>query len=128
VRPPLDIEQVTAILSASALVTSWRVLVADETTDRAVYRIRCQLLRPAYRLELRFIQTEAELIYSYQLFTDKPILRWDNAPHFPPLKSFPHHFHEEPGKIEESPLTGDPAQDLPRILIEVGDFLTRSSS
>jgi Family of unknown function (DUF6516) len=121
----LDIEQVTALLAASALVTSWRILIADETANRAVYRIRCQLLRPDYRPEIRFIQTEKEILYSYQLFTAKPLLRWDNAPHFPALQSFPHHVHEETLEVKESSLTGDPLQDLPHILNQVGLFLAQ---
>lgn len=127
-RPQLGIEQVKALLTASTFVTSWRVLIADETTDRTVYKLRCQLLRSAYWLELRFIQTEEELVYSYQLFTNRPLTRWDNAPHFPSLKSSPHHFHEESGKVEEPPLIGDPMQDLPRVLAEMGDLLTKFSS
>ena len=126
-RPKLDIEQIKAILTASAVITSWQVLVADETADRAVYKIRCQLLRPTYRLEIRLIQTEEEILYSYQLFTDRPISRWDNAPHFPALQSFPHHFHEETGGVKESALTGDPVQDLPHILTQARTFLTRPS-
>jgi len=127
VHPKLDIEQIKAILAASALVTSWQVLVADETADRALYKIRCQLLRPAYQLEIRLIQTEGAILYSCQLFTDRPIIRWDNAPHFPALRSFPHHFHEETGGVKESALTGDPVQDLPHVLTQVRDFLARSS-
>ena len=121
----LDIEQGIAPLAASALVTSWRILIADETANRAVYRIRCQLLRPGYRLEVRFIQTEKEILYSYQLFTDKPVVRWDNAPHFPALQSFPHHVHDETLGVKESSLTGDPIQDLPYILGQIGVFLAR---
>jgi hypothetical protein len=127
VPPKLDIEQVKAVLSASDLITSWQVLVEDETSDRALYRIRCQLLRPAYRLEIRLIQTEDETIYSYQLFTDRPIIRWDNVPHFLALQSFPHHVHEENGEVKESPLIDDPLQDLPRILNQVKAFLAKPS-
>jgi len=112
----LNIEQITAILATSALVTSWQILIADETAARAVYRIRCQLLRPAYRLEIRIIRTEKELLYSYQLFTDKPLIRWDNTPHFPALQRFPHHMHEEIQQVKESSLTGDPNQDLQYVL------------
>jgi hypothetical protein len=71
----LDIEQVKALLAASAIVASWQVLVEDETIDRAFYKIRCRLLRPMYQLEIRLIQAEEELLYSYQLFTEKPVLR-----------------------------------------------------
>ncbi len=115
----LNIEQIKALLTASDLVASWQVLLQDETAGRALYRIRCQLLRPTYRLEIRLIQTETETIYAYQLFSDRPIFRWDNAPHFPALESFPHHIHEESGQVKESPLTGDPLQDLSHILDRV---------
>ncbi|MBI3801554.1 MAG: hypothetical protein HY268_31860 [Deltaproteobacteria bacterium] len=67
--PKLDIEQLKAILTASTLVTSWQVLVADEAAHRAVYRIRCQLLRPSYRLEIKLIRTAEEILYSCSLLT-----------------------------------------------------------
>jgi len=125
VPPKLDIEQIKTLLTASPLITSWQVLIADEAARRAVYKIRCQLLRPAYQLEVRLIQTEEDLLYSYQLFTDQPILRWDNAPHFPDLQNFPHHLHEEDKDVAESLLTGDPRQDLPQVLDQVRVHLTR---
>ena len=104
----LDIEHVKAILTGADLVTSWHVLLEDETMDRAVYRIRCQLLRPAYRLEIRLIQIAEELLYAYQLFTDQAVMRWDNAPHFPTLPSFPHHFHAETGEVIKKTTNLDP--------------------
>ena len=121
----LDIEQVKAILTDSDLVVSWQALTEEETAHRAVYRIRCHLLRAAYQLEIRFIQTEDETIYSYQLFTDRPIIRWDNAPHFPALRSFPHHIHGESDEVKESPPIGDPIQDLPYVLDQTRAFLAR---
>ena len=126
-RPNLDMAQLEALLQASPIMTSWQVLIADEAAERAVYKMRCQLLRPALQLEIRLIQTEAELLYSYQLFTDRPILRWDNAPHFLALQNFPHHFHEGTSAVQASSLTGDPVYDLPRILTDVQAFLTRSA-
>jgi len=123
----LDVEQVKAILTVAELVTSWHILLVDETVDRALYKIRCQPLRPAYRLETRLIQTAAELLYAYQLFTDRPIIRWDNAPHFPTLPGFPHHFHAETGEVKASSLTGDPLHDLPDVLHAVRMFLLRTA-
>ena len=120
---PLNIEQITAMLTDAELVTSWHILLADESGNRALYKFRCQLLRPAYRLEIRLIQLEEELLYSYQIFTDQPLIRWDNAPHFPTLPSFPHHFHAETGEVKASSLTGDPLQDLPHVLHAVHMFL-----
>jgi hypothetical protein len=127
VPPKLDIQQIKAILNASDLIASWQVLIEDETADRGLYKIRCRVLRASYELELRFIQTENEIIYSYQLFTDRPIMRWDNAPHFPALQSFPHHTHDESGAIDESNLNGDPVKDLPHVLDELKDLLAKPS-
>ena len=123
----LDIEQVKAILAASDIIASWQVLIEDETAHRALYRIRCRVLRAAYQLEIRFIETENETLYSYQLFADRPILRWDNAPHFPTLRGFPHHLHDESGKVKESPLVGVAVQDLPYVLDQVRAFLAKPS-
>jgi len=126
VRPQLTIEPIEALLATSAIITSWQVLIADEAAERALYKIRCQLLRPAYRLEIRFIQTEAELLYSYQLCTDRPILRWDNAPHFPALQNFPHHFHEGTSGVRASSLIGGPLQDLLHVFASIQAFITKS--
>ena len=123
--PKLDLAQIAALLAVSTVVVSWHIIVADEAARRAVYRIRCQLLRPAYQLEIRLIQIEDELLYSYQLFTDTPLVRWDNAPHFPALPTFPHHLHDETGTVGSSPLNGDPLQDLPYVLNQVTHLLSR---
>ena len=123
----LDIEQVKAILAASDIIASWQVLIEDETAHRALYRIRCRVLRATYQLEIRFIETENEALYSYQLFADRPILRWDNAPHFPTLRGFPHHLHDESGKVKESPLVGVAVQDLPYVLDQVRAYLAKPS-
>ena len=64
-----------------------------------------------------------EFLYAYQPFTDQPVIRWDNAPHFPTLPGFPHHWHAETGEVKESSLTGDPLQDLPDVLNVVHLFL-----
>jgi hypothetical protein len=127
VPPKLDIQQVKQILVASDLIASWQVLIEDETAQRALYKIRCRVIRVAYELEIRFIQTENEIIYSYQLFTDRPIIRWDNAPHFPALHGYPHHVHGETSEVDESTLIGDPILDLPYVLSRVRDLVTKPS-
>ncbi len=64
-------------------------------------------------------------MYAYQLFSHSgTLLRWDNAPHHPHLEtSFPHHFHDEQGRITPSVLQGDPLQDLPVVLTEIDRYL-----
>ncbi len=39
--------------------------------------------------------------YHYQDANEKLVFRWDNAPHFPKMKSFPHHLHLG-NKVRES--------------------------
>jgi len=127
VPPKLDIQQVKQILAASDLIASWQVLIEDETAQRALYKIRCRIIRVAYEFEIRFIQTENEILYSYQLFTNRPIIRWDNAPHFPALHGYPHHIHGETSEVDESTLIGDPILDLPYVLSRVRDLVTKPS-
>jgi len=59
--------------------------------------------------------------YSYQLLRqEKPLLRWDNAPHHPEVSdNFPHHFHDAEAAIKPSELVGDPLQDIPDVLKEI---------
>jgi hypothetical protein len=51
--------------------------------------------------------------YHYQNAKGKLIFRWDNAPHFPKLKSFPHHLHVGNKVIESH------QPDLQEVLHEV---------
>ena len=50
-----------------------------------------------FLFELTEIKNEKQHVekyrYHYQDSEEKLIFRWDNAPHFPKMKSFPHHFH-----------------------------------
>ncbi len=40
--------------------------------------------------------------YHYQNAEEKLIFRWDNAPHYPKMNSFPHHFHAGNRAIESA--------------------------
>jgi hypothetical protein len=53
VPPRLDIQQVKTILNASDLIASWQVLIEDETTHRALYKIRCRALMLQYSRSFR---------------------------------------------------------------------------
>ncbi|MFH0729078.1 MAG: DUF6516 family protein [Pseudomonadota bacterium] len=91
-------------------------MTIDEVLTRSVLRIRCNLLPSFYHLDIRLIQTEDETIYSYQLYTDHPIVRWDNAPHFPNISTFPHHYHNSKEAVESSPLKGSAFEDIDYVL------------
>ena len=118
-----DLQKILSILDLSSVIVKREVLIADEIAERAVYKIRCRLLLSKYHLEIRLIQTEQETLYSYQLFSNHPIVRWDNAPHFPRIETFPHHFHNLRGRVENSELKGAPEKDLPLVLDKIIEFL-----
>jgi hypothetical protein len=77
------------------------------TTSRANLRIRVRFLS-GHLLEVNeAIVIEADQIkhlgyrYHFQDQQNNLIFRYDNTPHFPDLKSFPHHKHVK-NKVEES--------------------------
>ena len=72
--------------------------------------------------QIRFRQIDDQVRYSYQLFSNKPILRWDNSPHFPGLENFPHHFHDEADSTKPSKLTGEIFVDLNIVLGEIKKY------
>ena len=105
-----------ALLRASPKVLAFHVIDNDPVDQgNFLCKIRCELTSGRI-LQIRFRAIAGHLRYSYQEFTDKPLQRWDNAPHFPHLPNFPHHYHGQDGNVVESTLIGEPAVDLPNIL------------
>jgi hypothetical protein len=115
--------KVLSHLKSSRFISSLKVIAIDEIFSRSVLSLRCNLLPSSYHLDIRLIQTEIETIYSYQLFTDHPMVRWDNAPHFPSIETFPHHYHNLKGEVEPSPLKGLIYEDLNYVLENVQTIL-----
>lgn len=83
-----------------------------------MYKIRCDLPKDRFFQICLRLKTGA-IAYSYQLFTTKPVLRWDNAPHYPSLANFPHHFHDDTETTHPSDLSGDPLADLSAVLAKI---------
>jgi hypothetical protein len=76
-----------------------------------------------YAIQIR-LRLQGNMVgYSYQLFTTKPIIRWDNAPHHPAVATSPHHFHDDTDTIYPSSLSGDPPIDLPTVLAEMLNYI-----
>ncbi len=119
----LQATDVLNILSNNPIVRSLRVLECDETIfGKLVLKVRC-ILSSGYNFQVWLHHEPDFCNYSYQLFTDKPIIRWDNAPHYPNIvDNFPHHFHDETGNITSSQLKGNILLDLPVVLAEVGSL------
>lgn len=119
----IESSKIISHLRSIHLISSLKILAIDEVFLRSVLRLRCNLLPSSYHLDLRLIQTEHETIYSYQLFTDHPMVRWDNAPHFPAITTFPHHYHNLKGEVEASPLKGIILEDLNYVLEKIKNIL-----
>lgn len=91
--------------------------------DHFFFKIRAELTEE-HKIQVRIYYNQGHIDYAYQLFTDVPLLRWDNKEEFQHLKTYPHHHHDEQGNVKPSPLTGDPVKDLGVVLREVSTFLS----
>lgn len=110
-------------LRGHTLVENVRLINYDETPfGRLEVKIRC-CLSGHYQLQIWLHYEPNALDYAYQLFTERPLLRWDNAPYYPNLATAPHHFHDENNKVSESQLVGNVLQDLNVVLLEIGEWL-----
>lgn len=110
-------------LRKSGLVSKIEKTTVDEIAQRGFYKIKCQLIPSKYKLDIKFIKTQNEFIYSYQLYTTVSLVRWDNEPHFPGIKTFPHHFHDLNDEIMESNLTGAAEEDLEIVLSRIREII-----
>ena len=116
-----------AILRRHPLVRNARVVAFDETPlGRVELKIRCRL-RGGYQFQVWLHVEPTSLDYTYQLFTEQPLLRWDSAPHYPKIATAPHHFHDEQGVVGASPLYGDPRLDLPVVLDRIALWLQKQA-
>ena len=98
-------------------------VVENETVDDEtfVFKIHASIL-PNY-LQIRFLADKDFERYSFQLYSDHPLLRWDNAPHYPDLSNSPHHFHGQDGNVFPSALTGNLLDDFDLVMVEVKQFM-----
>ncbi len=117
------VEQLLICLRTHPLVKDVRLLNYDETpTGKLEVKIRCRLIQK-FQLQIWLHYEPAFQDYAYQLFTERPILRWDNAPHYPDQATAPHHFHNEQGKVLDSPLSGNVLDDLNLVLPIIEQWL-----
>ncbi|MBI4648986.1 MAG: hypothetical protein HY738_20950 [Bacteroidia bacterium] len=118
-----NFETVISFLENHFLVTNIISIFTDELLTKGTYRIKCQLIPSKLKFEIRYVVTEKDLIYSYQLFDKTPLIRWDNAPHYPNIKTHPHHYHDLQGNVNISNLTGDYEKDLQIVFQKLSEFI-----
>jgi len=109
-----DIYKIITVLRKISIVSNVEILLIDEIEHRGFYKLRCTLVPSKFKLDIKYISTEKDILYSYQLYTDKAIARWDNEPHYPDFNNYPHHFHYKE-KIGASVLSGNPIQDVKKV-------------
>ena len=108
---------VTTALQSSPLCSAVRILETHQFSDNQFALKARAELTTGRTLQVRFYRNGSHTDYAYQLLRgDIPLVRWDNKEHFPEISSHPHHRHAATGQVEHSPLTGDPAHDLPYVL------------
>jgi len=94
-------------------------VVDDTSVDADTFQFKVRADVGATTLQTRFLRDETFTRYSFQLYSDRPLLRWDNSPHYPDLPNFPHHFHDVDNHVTSSSLTGDLMTDIEVVLAEV---------
>lgn len=115
---------VMAILQAHPLCENTVVMETKEfSPDQFFFKIRTELTEE-HKLQVRIYYNQGHIDYAYQLFTDEPLLRWDNKEEFQHLETYPHHHHDDKGNVKPSPLIGDPVSDVEIVLQEVSIFLS----
>ncbi len=118
------LDDILALLSASPLIEKFRIEELDQTPKGDfILKIRCHLTSGHF-FQIRIRHSNSFTRYTYQIFTNEPLFRWDNVPHYPQLDNFPHHFHKKQGAPLPSNLTGHPAADLPLVLKEAAFLLS----
>ncbi len=111
-----------------ALVKQYPELIQEVEVERfrvvgASYELRAVLvLKDGSRLFVKdyvFLDGTRKYAYHWQDSTGQLISRWDNAPHWKEVKTFPHHRHvERESQVEFSPV---------RTLEDVLKFVRESS-
>ena len=117
-----NVHKIISLLKTNVLVSKVDILLVDEIEKRGFYKIRCSLVPSRFKFDIKFVKTENEFLYSYQLYSHKAIARWDNEPHYPDLDNFPHHYHHK-NEVTSSTLYGNPEKDVKEVFSKVTALL-----
>jgi len=87
--------QLLKLLKESKIVKDLDILNFVDEEDIQVLYVKATLINNSI-LYIRELNTLTENKYSYHWQTKrrKLICRWDNAPHYPQIETFPHYKHE----------------------------------
>lgn len=118
-------EAVKDLLLVIPFVVDFKILKQVDRSRNGHLRVRVTLSNNSQLEFSEFVEQDASdeieiVTYSYHWAdeNERLIRRWDNAPHFPNLKNFPHHIHIE----EDEVISGDPI-NIFAVLDEIGKSL-----
>ena len=116
------LDDLLARMRAASELSGIRIIENEAVDDETyIFKIHASLLSNS--LQIRFLADKNFRRYSFQLYSDRPLLRWDNTPHYPNLSNFPHHFHDQDGIVAPSALSGNLLDDFDLVMIEVRRFM-----
>jgi len=98
-------------------------VVENEAVDDETFQFKVRATIVPNFLQIRFLADKDLKRYSFQLYSDRPLLRWDNLPHYPDLPNHPHHFHDQDNDVTASSLTGDLLTDFNVVIAEIKKFM-----
>lgn len=117
--------KLVAILQAHRLCQQIKI-VETKTFSLEQYFIKIRVQLPKeHKLQVCVYHNWGHIDYAYQLFSNVPLLRWDNKEEFPHLNTYPHHHHDDLGNIIVSPLKGNPIKDIEIVLAEITKFMAK---
>lgn len=123
---PALLSLITTRLQESPLCQTASVIETHQfSAEQFFCKVRADL-KQGLKLQVRVYYNRGHYDYSYQLFRDAPIMRWDNKEDCPGLPNFPHYHHTPDGMIVSSPLSGKPERDLPIVLQAISEFVETS--
>ena len=89
----MNVREILDALSSSDIVEKLTVIVLFQEPGRQALRATA-LLKGGYVLHINEALGRGFRRYSYHIQKgEQMVRRWDNAPHWPDMKTFPHHLH-----------------------------------
>ncbi len=91
------------LLKKSRIIKKFEVIDFKHGKDFYYIKIKAEVIDGSV-LAIREYVSEQDFLYSYhwQDFKGNLLMRWDNAPHFKNIKTYPHHKHLTNGTVLES--------------------------
>lgn len=115
-----DINSVFQVLSDKSVVQQFDILLYERTAVKFQLRLRISLVDQSVLFTNDYISPlKRKYAFQWQNADESWLMRWDNAPHFPKLATFPHHLHD----YRSTPETVSDSHNI--TLAEVLDYISR---